>query len=186
MILTRKALWEVGFLEKHKKEIADEADNKVCEEAFSLEAQMERLRFEASQNLEGWKRAQADFQNYKKRMENERSETAVYFRAETVSSFLSVADNFARALANVPLEIAQSQWFSGFKMLQSSFEKALQENLVQSFGKVGEDFDPNIHQALAQEKGPTGKITQVLSQGYQTGGRILREASVVVGQEHEN
>lgn len=164
-----------------KKTIGDELQN-AYENTDKSNDEIEKLRAEAAQNLEGWKRAQADFQNLKKRVENERAETAAYFKAEVIKSFLPVVENFERALENVSEDVAQSLWFSGFKMLQGSLEKALKDNSVEWYGMVGDDFDPNIHQALAQQKGPAGKITQVLAKGYKMGDRIVKEAAVIVGQ----
>jgi len=146
------------------------------------EDEIVKLTEEVKNNLEGWKRTQADFLNYKRRVENERSETAALFKAEAVRSFLPAIENFERAVENVPKEVLHSPWFSGFKMLQSSFEKALKDNSIEIYGQVGEEFDPNIHEALASEPGPLGQITRVMNKGYKMGSRILREASVVVGQ----
>ena len=170
---------EVSLSDKHKKERFSEDDENI---ASALKDEIEKLQNDVTQNLEGWKRAQADFQNFKKRVENERGETSAFFRAEVIKTFLPAIENFELALENVPVEVAKSQWFSGFKMLQASFEKALKENSVESYGQVGEEFDPNVHQALAQSEGPAGQITQVLSKGYKMGERILREVSVIVGQ----
>ena len=172
--------------DKHKKEPQNinqqqspAADN--SQDVDKIAEDIEKMRIEAAQTLDGWRRAQADFINYKKRIDSERIELASYYKAEAVSAFLSVADDLKRALDNVPPEIAQSLWFKGFNMLQSSFEKALNQNKTEAFGQSGDEFDPNLHQAVLERNGETNKVIEVFAQGYRMGERILRHATVSVG-----
>jgi len=166
---------------KHQKDFQEMPPEENLPDFEKLTEDIEKMRLEAAQNLEGWRRAQADFVNYKKRIDAERIDIADYYRSEVVSTFLPIADDLKRALNNVPLEIATDPWFKGFNMLQNSFDKALSQNKTEVFGNIGDEFDPNLHQAMLEESGPAGKIIQVFAKGYRMGERILRHATVSVG-----
>jgi len=158
-----------------------EPQEKKSQDFDKLSEDIDKMRLEAAQNLEGWRRMQADFANYKKRIDNERADMAGYYKSEAVNAFLPVADDLERALHNVPNAIAKDPWFKGFSMLQNSFDKALSQNKTEVFGKIGDEFDPNLHQAVMEESGPSGQVIKVFVKGYRMGERILRHATVSVG-----
>ncbi|MEN9693484.1 MAG: hypothetical protein RLZZ330_1128 [Actinomycetota bacterium] len=123
-------------------------------------------------------RLQAEYSNYRKRVERDRSlarETAI---AEVLNSFLPVLDDFARANEHGELTGA-------FKSVSDAVDGIMKKYGLETFGAVGEDFNPELHEAMShQETEETGDIVTVVTAVYQAGfsyaGRVLRPARVAV------
>ena len=145
----------------------------------------DRQRGEAEQYKGLAQRVQADFVNYKRRVEGERQTQADAVRAETVLAFLPVVDDLERALAHVPAEVAQESWVEGFRLIERKLAGVLERLGITRIGAEGEPFDPNRHEAVAYEEHPTqpeGHITAVMRPGYQLGERVVRAAQVSVAR----
>lgn len=123
-------------------------------------------------------RLQAEYSNYRKRVERDRSlarETAI---AEVLNSFLPVLDDFARANEHGELTGA-------FKSVSDAVDGIMKKYGLETFGAVGEDFNPEQHEAMShQETEESGDIVTVVTAVYQAGfsyaGRVLRPARVAV------
>ncbi len=162
---------------------------KSANEAPSLEAlqaQLATLQTQAHEYLEGWQRARAEFANYKRRIERELQENHETALGMAFKHLLPIVDDFDRALASVPAELAENPWVSGVSMVQRKLIKMLEDNGVIAFDPVGEQFDPNRHEAVgtdqADDDTPSGQITATLQRGYALGERILRPALVRVAR----
>lgn len=158
------------------------------ESADALRAMLEAARSEADGYLNLAQRVQADFVNYKRRVEAEREAQAEAIRAETLRSFLPVVDDLERALRHVPAEAAEQSWVEGFRLIERNLAAVLARLGVQRLGSEGEPFDPNIHEAVAYEvdpRHPEGHVATVLRPGYQLGSRVVRPAQVVVARAAE-
>ena len=123
-------------------------------------------------------RLQAEYSNYRKRVERDRSlarETAI---AEVLNAFLPVLDDFARANEHGELTGA-------FKSVSDAVDGIMKKYGLETFGAVGENFNPELHEAMShQESEETGDIVTVVTAVYQSGfsfaGRVLRPARVAV------
>lgn len=149
----------------------------------ALEAQVESLKNEARTNLEGWQRARAEFANYKKRIERERSEEKQRVTQDTLTQVLPMIDNFERAVANVPDDLQDHPWVSGTALILKDFEKLLDKHDVEIIDPVGEPFDPRLHEAIGMDDSSnmeSGHVTTTLLKGYRSGERVLRPAMVRV------
>ena len=130
-------------------------------------------------------RVQADFVNYKRRVEAEQGQRADAVRAETLQPFLTIADDLERALAHLPPESAGESWAEGFTLIQRNLAAAFERLGVTRVGEVGEPFDPTLHEAVAYEENreqPEGHIATVVRPGYRLGERVIRPAQVVVAR----
>lgn len=172
--------------EKAATEEAETADEAAeAAEPPSLEEQLEAARAEAVKNLEGWMRAQAEFANARKRLEKERAETYLNATTDLVTRLLPVLDDFDRALAEVPEEIAENGWLEGIVLVHRKLSNILQALNVVPIEAVGQPFDPNYHEAIMQESSDeheSGTVTRELQQGYQLGDRVIRPAIVYVAE----
>jgi len=147
----------------------------------SLEQELEAEKQRAAEYLASWQRAQADFVNYKRRVEQERSEFNSYANTNLILGILPVLDDLERALAVMPSKVAHSEWGEGIKLVEHKFKTILQGQGVIPMISVGETFDPNIHEALRQDSGEEGIILEEFQRGYMMGERVIRPAKVVVG-----
>ncbi len=162
-----------------EKEQAKLENNQTQE---SLTEQLAQEKEKAESYLASWQRAAADFQNYKRRVEQEREELARISNAALIINMLPLIDDLERALQNVDMRLAGMTWLDGIRLIQRKFQALLEMNGVTEIEADGQGFDPNIHEAVMFGDGEDGKVISVVQKGYRLGGRVLRPAMVVVGQ----
>ncbi len=127
-------------------------------------------------------RLMADFQNYKRRVEKEKSEIYDYANEKILSELLTVLDNFERALAQ---ECADEAFGKGMEMIFKQFREVLEKSGLEEIEAQGKDFDPNFHHAVmndSNEDYASGQVTGVLQKGYTLHGKVVRPAMVKVNQ----
>lgn len=147
----------------------------------TLKKQLEESQARAAEYLEGWQRAQAEFSNYKKRLEREHAAMSDMMRAQNIKKFLPVIDDMERALANRPPEAAS--WVNGIELIYRKLTSILDSEGVTRIEAVGQPFDPNLHEAIAQEPSDavaSGHVIAVVQSGYMLGERVIRHALVRV------
>jgi molecular chaperone GrpE len=148
------------------------------------EALMQALAEEREKSagyLSSWQRAQADFINYKRRVEQERQDFSRSANANLILSILPVIDDLDRALGNVPEELAGASWVDGIQLIAQKMKSILEAQGMEKIEAVGEMFDPNLHEALRQDRGQEGIILAEIETGYRLNERVLRPSRVVVG-----
>jgi molecular chaperone GrpE len=151
----------------------------------ALSAQLEEEKEKAQSYLASWQRAAADYQNYKRRVEQEREEIARLGNAALMINFLPLVDDLERALENVDSRLAGLTWLDGVRLIHRKFQALLEMNGVTEIEADGRDFDPNLHEAVMFGDGEEGKVSGVVQKGYKLAGRVLRPALVVVGKKGE-
>jgi molecular chaperone GrpE len=126
----------------------------------------------------------ADFENYKKRVIKERSDLLKFGWEASARQLLEVIDNLERALAHMPnsKEPANKTLEDGLKMVLNQFKAVLEKQGVQHIAAEGKPFDPNLHEAIGQEKSehPEGHVVRDEMKGYTIHGRLLRPSRVIV------
>ena len=97
---------------------------------------------------------------------------------------LPVVDDFDRAIANIPAEIAETPWWGGTQLIAQKLRTLLESEGVKAIDVLGQDFDPNVHEAVLYEdaEGQDGKVIAELQRGYRLRERVLRPAMVKVGR----
>jgi len=136
----------------------------------------------AAKYLELAKRTQADFENYRKRMARENAAAADRGAARLAKELLPALDHLELALNAAA---GHEDVIKGFAMVRDELLAALGKSGIQAFSPKGEQFDPNEHEAMAQqpsEEAEPGTVLEVYQQGYRVGGAVLRPARVVVAQ----
>ncbi|MSQ33544.1 MAG: nucleotide exchange factor GrpE [Dehalococcoidia bacterium] len=139
----------------------------------------------AKEYLDLLQRTQADFRNYKKRMEQERQGLREQLRGETIARLLPVLDDLTRALGEASQEIAQHPWVRGVEMVQRKLLALLETEGVARIEAQGRPFDPWEHEAVHYQESADhseGLVLAVYRDGYKLGGRVLRPAQVIVAR----
>jgi molecular chaperone GrpE len=129
-------------------------------------------------------RKTAEFDNYRKRIERERREQADQAVVELLQDLLLVVDDFDLAL-NVEAGEGVKSYRKGVELIHSKLQDLLRKRGVRGFEALGEDFDPNVHQAVAHEVSPEhreGEVIGEMRRGYMLGDRLLRPAMVKVAK----
>lgn len=163
----------------------DEMAPSTVEVNNALDAALEEEKSKAAKYLGNWQRAEADFENYKKRVEQEKSDTIKYANAALVLNLLPVLDDLDRAFKSLPDKLSHSSWTEGIRMIHRKLQATLEAQGVSPIKALGETFDPAIHEAVAQGVGEEGKIIDEAQKGYTLHGRVIRPAYVVVGKGEE-
>ncbi len=152
----------------------------------AFERDLEAARGQAAEYLDGWRRAQADLVNQRRRHERERAEIETQANARLITRLLPVLDDLERALQTVPPEIQDTQWVEGIRLIARKIKQTLEAEGVQEIpAEPGTPFDPNIHEALMHEEAPgfeSGQIVGELQKGYKLGDRVLRASKVKVAR----
>lgn len=136
---------------------------------------------DAQRYLDNWRRAEADFENYKKRVEQERAEAAKFGGMSLVMNILPVLDDLDRALKAIPDKLAHLSWTEGIRLIHRKLQATLEAQGVCEIKAQGETFDPCVHEAVGQAAGEEGKVIQEAQKGYVLHGRVIRPACVIVG-----
>ena len=103
--------------------------------------------------LGNWQRTQADFDNYKKRMAQEREEYAKFASTNFIRKLLLILDDFELAFKSIPPDMAENGWAEGFKLILQKLQKTLESEGVSEIKATGETFDPTCHEAVMQGEG---------------------------------
>jgi molecular chaperone GrpE len=146
------------------------------DDAEGVEPDAERLQ-------EVLQRLQADFINYKRRVEREREEYANSANKELILKLLPVVDDLERALEALPDEAAGCHWGRGVGLVWRKLMAILEEEGVSEIEAAGKDFDPWEHEAVFCDEsadGEEGKVKSVVRHGYRLGDTVIRPAQVVV------
>lgn len=149
-----------------------------------LGSELQRLSAEASEMRELAQRKQAEFENYRKRMERERMDLARYAGADVVKEVLPVLDNLERAL-QASGTASEEQLRDGVAIIQRQLQEILTRLGLTEVESEGKPFDPHIHEAVTQvETGeqPDGTVLKVFQKGYLFKDRLLRPAMVSVAR----
>ena len=139
---------KVEILEKSQEL---EQDTKLNEEMLKVEEELQRLTEENNDLVEKVKYHQAELINYRKRKDEEVSNTLKYANQSLILELLPIVDNFERALKQNTNE-EFSKYLEGFKMMYANLVQVLKNFGVEEINRVGEVFDPNLEQALVTDK----------------------------------
>ena len=153
---------------------------------LELEEVMKRLEeseAKVAEHLDGWQRAQADFVNYKNRVQRDQELNKSIMKGDIIRKFLPVLDDLERALQNRPAEAGS--WMDGIELIRKKLQAILESEGVTRIEAEGQLFDPNFHEAISHEPNETvesGHVIAVVQSGYMLGERVVRPAMVRVAQ----
>lgn len=160
-----------------KKEKKEKKDKK----ADKADKALEDLKKELESQKNNYLRLAAEYDNYRKRTTNEKAGIYSDATAKAVSEILTVADSLEMAVKAA--ENAPEEFKKGIELVAAQMQNALAKLNVEKFGEVGEEFNPELHNAVSKvEDESLGEnvIAQVFQSGYKTGDKIIRHAMVQV------
>jgi molecular chaperone GrpE len=172
---------ETAGVPEAKPHEAHAHEKRTSAELEELKKELETAKADAESNLNGWKRAQADFINFKRRTEVEKEETIKYCTTGLITNILPVLDDFARAEAAIPQDKDNSRFLDGMKMVERKLRNFLEGQGIAEIKTEGEMFDPNLHEAVMQMDGEEGMIIKEFEKGYKLYDRVIRASKVAVG-----
>ncbi|MEO7666649.1 MAG: nucleotide exchange factor GrpE [Dehalococcoidia bacterium] len=147
----------------------------------TAEAQLARVQDDANKYLDNWRRAEADFQNYKRRSDQERDELRRFASASLIINLLPIVDDFERAFKSLDISLSGMTWFDGIQLIYRKLLVLLENAGVRPIQSEGQEFDPKLHEAVAHVAGDEGKVVSEVQRGYMLHDRVLRPAMVAVG-----
>jgi molecular chaperone GrpE len=150
--------------------------------AEGLEQQLTAAQVQSAEYKDGWQRAVADFQNYKRRMDGENAERDQRTLGDIIRSILPILDDLERAMGSRPADLA---WSEGIELIYRKWKSLLESKGVKRIEAEGQPFDPNYHEAILQEPAEgveSGHVTAVVQNGYMLGEHVIRPAIVRVAQ----
>ena len=165
---------------KWEPEVAEVEDVETLTKALAEE------KAKAEANLAGWQRAQADFINYRQRSEQEKEETIKFANSQLMLSLLPILDDLERAFASRPSRPAKLGWAEGIRLIERKLRATLEAQGLSPIIAVGEPFDPYQREAIRQDKGKEGIVTEEVQKGYKFRDRVIRPSKVVVGNGEED
>lgn len=151
-----------------------------------LQAQIAKLEKDVATNRDNWLRAAADYKNFKRRVDQERADLIRSASVGLLLKMLPALDDMERATATTPPEIAATSWYEGIKLIAQKLQTIVESEGVTQIVALGQDFDPNQHEAVTYEpagSGQEGKVVGELQKGYKLRDRVLRPTMVKVGKE---
>lgn len=162
-------------------EAAKQSEDKKPEEAKQQEAsEFEKAQQALAQEHDSYLRLAAEYDNYRKRSQKEKEGLYGDIKSDTVSKFLPVYDNLARALAQSTEDEAYRK---GVEMIMNQFNTTLEKLGVSRIESLGQKFDPSLHNAVMhvddEEKGEN-EIVEVFQEGFKYGEKVIRFAMVKV------
>ncbi len=166
----------------------NESSSENSEETETVDPRDEEivsLKSKLDEKEEQYLRLYAEFENYKRRIQNEAQIQKKYQAQSVLTDVLPALDNFERALKIEGDDESFNSLKKGVEMVYDSLTKALEDNGLERIKTEGEQFDPNYHQAVIQDDHPdyeSGQITEELQPGYKLNDRVLRASMVKVNQ----
>jgi molecular chaperone GrpE len=165
----------------------DEAEEDSGKTPQPPQADLEALKkkaAEAEKHFDQLLRTQADLQNYRKRAARERDEIVERANEALIRDLLPVIDHFEIALQSAANTPNSDAIVEGMKLIQSQIQSFLQKQGVETIDAIGREFDPAVHEAVAQEASdePTGKVVGQIRKGYKLRGHVVRPAGVIVSK----
>ena len=130
-------------------------------------------------------RVAADFDNFRRRTEEEKRQLISLAQAKTLLELTPVLDNFRRATEHLPTELQGDNWVIGVLYVEKQLEQIFEQFGVQKIKTVGELFDPKLHEAISAEASeqPAQTIIAEIEGGYMHNGQVLKPAKVKVSAE---
>lgn len=169
---------------KHDAEKEEELDDK--KELYQLREDLKKARESADNNLNKLRYMMADFDNYRKQMEKQFYSKVEASKAEILLKFLSIRDDYLRALEMVKQNKSDAVIIEGLQGILKNFDNLLSSEGVIEIESVGTPFDPNIHDAINftySDDLPEDTVTKEIRKGYMLNNKVLRPSVVEISKK---
>lgn len=166
-----------------EEESLDSADMSPLEKILTLEAELIQAKAKTDEHYDHLLRLQADFDNYRKRTQKEKTEIIKYASERVIGDLLPVLDNFERAVSAAQINPDFSAFSQGVEMILRQLQTALSKEGLKAIEAIGQPFDPNLHDAVLRvesEEHPENTVVDELQKGYYLKEKVLRPSMVKV------
>ena len=170
--------------EEVKTQETAEAEEKAVKKKSEkkLQEELDKAIAESEENKRKWYAVTAEYENYRRRTQNQSAQRYQEGRNDVVASLFEIGDNLERAMATV----SDEQTKQGLDMILKSFKKVLEKEGVEEINPLNQPFDAGEAEAImampAEEGEESGMVKQVYVKGYKKGDKVLRYAQVIVTQ----
>jgi len=169
----------------HEQEVKEIKKNKILLTVEEFKA-LEDKATKSDEYFDRLLRLQADFDNYKKRLERERVEFIRFANEEIIAEILQILDDFERAVEAGKVKHDFDVLYKGIEMIHNDFKEFLKQKGLKEIEAKGKPFNPNEHEAMMQEetdKHPEDSIVEEFQKGYTLNGRVIRPSKVKVAKK---
>ena len=167
-----------------KEEVLEEAEAEVVTEADAPEfSEVDKLKNECTEINDKYVRLQAEFVNFKKRTEKEKTNLYKFANEKLLADLLPLMDNMDRALAST--EVGSDGIIDGLKMIKKSLDGVFTKNGVAAIDSVGQEFDPELHHAVMSDDSDDHEAEHVIEEfqkGYKLNDKVIRHSMVKVSK----
>jgi molecular chaperone GrpE len=178
-----EGLVENGATENNAEAVVtSENIEQLSAEIESLKKRLAGAESKTSEYKDSLLRSQAEFQNYRKRIERDNEMMYNSMKGDIIKKVLPILDDLERALQNRPTDDA---WASGIELVVRKFQNMLESEGIKKIEAIGAEFDPKFHEAISHEPAngaQSGHVIGVVQNGYMLGERVIRPALVRVAQ----
>jgi molecular chaperone GrpE len=165
---------------------ADGVQSETADDLDTLRAELAEIEQKADEYLRLAQRTQADFINYRRRVDEERAAQARDANVAYLQRLLPILDDFERALANAAPADLESNWGKGIQLVERNLRGLLAAEGVERIAAESAEFDPREHEALGSQPSsevPEGHVLHIVRQGYRKGDRVIRPAQVIIASK---
>ncbi len=147
------------------------------------EKKLNEYKKKAEEYLNGWKRAKADYLNFKKEEERRKSEFVKFANLSLILELLPLRENFKKAFNHLPKELEENDWVIGIKHIKNQLDELFKKFHIEEIKTVGEKFNPERHEAVGKEKRDNleeDTIIKEVETGYLMEGKVIKPAKVII------
>jgi molecular chaperone GrpE len=170
--------------ENQRVSVEEEVEpDRLAEHIASLQAELEHLRKDVEESQNHYLRVLADFDNFRKRQREETARQVNLAREELILKILPILDNFQRALEAAEAQHSYDSLVEGVSLTLRQLRETLEKEGVQPIEAVGEQFNPELHEAMMRvetDEYPENTVIEEFEKGYTLNGKVLRPARVRV------
>ena len=171
--------------EEKPKELEMEKINLLEKQVEELKISIETEKTRYKELLTAYQYLAADFDNFRKRVEADKSELANYVTGKLILALMDIFEPFQKALQNVPEEIKLTSFYEGLFLLQKKIETFLQNQKIYKIETIGKPFDPIYHEAMVIKETsdyPEDTVVDEIQSGYLIDDKVLRTAKVIIAK----
>lgn len=154
------------------------------DEQQSDQDQLTELQAKSEEYLNGWKRAMADYENLRKDTARQVQQADQAGQIRLALQILPLYDHYKTAVSHIPEEQKKADWVQGILHINKAFEDFLKGLAIEAIETVGQEFNPELHEAVAEEEStlPAGQIVKEVQTGYTMNGKVIAPAKVIIAK----
>ncbi|MBU1018392.1 MAG: nucleotide exchange factor GrpE [Patescibacteria group bacterium] len=146
-----------------------------------IKLELARIREEHETLKDTAMRAAADLQNFKRRIQEEQADLRIFANVQLLEALFPIIDNLKRAFQSLPENLAENEWVKGIESIEKQLIDTLTQLGLEEIKTIGEQLNPELHEAVLQGPGPKDEITEELEKGFAFKGKAIKPAKVKVG-----